>query len=67
MGPATTTEVVSDYSYRIALSTGSVGVLHVNKLRKFVNRVNSVGVIYDEDKDFGSKQCCPFIKENKDD
>src|SRR6267154_2277756 len=53
LGPATVVEVVSDFSYRVALNTGAVRTLHANKLRKYVNRVNVVGVIFDEDRDFG--------------
>ena len=50
MVPATVVGIVSDFVYPVALNTGAVRILHANKLRKFIARVNVVGVIYDEDK-----------------
>ena len=66
IGPATVVGIVSNYGYRIALNTGAIRILHANNLRKFVTRINAVGVIYDEDKDFGSIECCPPVNLNKD-
>src|SRR3989441_2472643 len=66
IGPATVVGFVSDYGYRIALNTGAVRILHANNLRKFIARVNVVGVIYDEDKEFGEIICCPEVNVSKD-
>ena len=66
IGPATVVAKVSAHSYRIALNTGAVRLLHANKLRKFVTRVNVVGVVYDEDQDFGEIECCPSVNVSKD-
>ena len=66
MGPATVVGIISDYGYRVALNTGAVRILHANKLRKFIARVNVVGVIYDEDKEFGEIICCPEVNVTKD-
>jgi hypothetical protein len=52
-GPGTITAILSPHSYRVALDTGAVRTLHANDLRKFVARVDSVGVIFDDDTEFG--------------
>ena len=64
-GPGTITAVMSPYSYRVALDTGAVKTLHANDLRKFVARVNSVGVVFDDDTDFGRIECCPVAGEKR--
>ena len=61
MGPGTVVEVVSPYSYKILLSSGSIRTLHANKLRRFVSRSQTVGVVYDEDIDFGDIEVCPVV------
>jgi hypothetical protein len=66
VGPATVVSVVSKYSYRIALDSGSIRTLHANRLRKFVSRINTVGVIYEEDSDFGDLECCPYRDASQD-
>src|SRR6266516_3052163 len=45
---------------------GSIRNLHVNKLRKFIARVNAVGVVYDQDIDFGHIVSCPEVNPRKD-
>ena len=59
LGPATVVAKVSPHSYRISLDSGAVRVLHANHLRPFVARVSSVGVIFEEDEDFGKIEYCP--------
>src|SRR5206468_3115620 len=46
--------------------TGAVRILHANKFRKFIARVNVVRVIYDEDKEFGEILCCSEVNVSKD-
>lgn len=58
-GPGTVVAVVSAHSYRIAMDTGAGKTLHANDLRKFVPRANSIGVIFDDDTEFGEIECCP--------
>ena len=41
-GPGIVTAKISENSYRVALDDGAIKILHANKLRKFVNRVNSI-------------------------
>jgi hypothetical protein len=62
IGPAEVLAKLSDYSYRISLDNGSVRVLHANRLRKYHSRVNSVGVLYESDEDFGRLESCPIIE-----
>ena len=58
-GPATVVAVVSTHSYRVALDNGAVRTLHANDLRKYISRVNSVGVVFQDDEDFGHIEPCP--------
>jgi len=58
-GPGTVVDQVSPNSYRVSLDTGAVKVLHANHLRPFVARVDSVGVIFEDDEDFGVIEYCP--------
>jgi hypothetical protein len=58
-GPGTITAVLSSYSYRVALDNGAVKELHANHLRRWVSRVNSLGVVFEEDGDFGPIEVYP--------
>ena len=60
-GPGTVTARMSPHSYRVSLDTGAVRTLHANDLRRFVPRVSSVGVIFDDDTDFGAIEYCPLL------
>jgi len=53
IGPATIAEVKSPYSYIVEMPDGSTRHFHANKLRPYVARVSSVGVINDSDVEFG--------------
>ena len=52
-GPAIIDRVMSPYSFSVALCDGSKRVLHANRLRKFITRVSALGVIFEDDEDFG--------------
>jgi hypothetical protein len=52
-GPALVTAVISDHSYRLALPNGSVRKLHANLLRRYVPRITSIGVVHQDDAEFG--------------
>jgi len=56
----TITRVRSPYSYEVQMSDGSCRWLHANKLRPFVARVQNVGVIKDQDVDFGEVVSAPL-------
>ena len=58
-GPGTVTAKLSDHSYRVALDSGAVKQLHANFLRKWVDRVQSLGVVYEDDEDFGKIEVYP--------
>ena len=58
-GPASIQARVSAYSYRILLPDGSLRTLHANKLRKFINNINHIGIIFDEERDFGDVVYAP--------
>ena len=56
----TITRVRSPYSYEVQLSDGACRWLHANKLRPFVARVQNVGVIKDQDAEFGEAVSAPL-------
>ena len=65
-GPGTITSVVSPYSYRVALENGAVRTLHANDLRSFNTKVNSVGVVFETDDEYGRIEPCPNVSDNFD-
>jgi hypothetical protein len=66
-GPAVITAVLSDHAYRVALeSNGSVRSLHANKLRHYRSRVQTIGVIFESDSDFGDIEYCPVLADKID-
>ena len=50
-------------SYIIVMDDGSERKLHANKLRLFQNRVNSIGVSFDNDNEFGVVECMPVVND----
>ena len=58
-GPAKILERVSPHSYKILLDNGAIKILHVNDLRLFNVRINTVGVVFEDDDDFGDISSCP--------
>ena len=61
-GPGMITAVLSNHSYRVALDSGAVKELHANHLRRWVARVNSLGVVFEDDEDFGKIEVYPTDK-----
>jgi len=53
IGPVTIVKVKSPYSYLVDMGNGQVRHIHANKIRKFVARSHSCGVISDNDVEFG--------------
>jgi hypothetical protein len=63
-GPATVVKVFDDNSYTVSLGNGGGSrVLHADLLRPYVATVSSVGVIYDDDEDFGNIETYPLNAE----
>ena len=55
----TVIKVRSPYSYDIQMPDGACRQLHANKLRPFVARVQHVGIINDQDAEFGAVEYSP--------
>jgi len=53
----TIARVRSPYSYDVEMADGSTWHLHANKIRKFIARVQGVGVVNEQDEDFGPTDC----------
>jgi hypothetical protein len=58
-GPGTVVDQLGKDSYLVELDSGGVKQLHANDLRKFVSRVNSLGVVFEDDEDFGVIETYP--------
>jgi len=59
-GRATVVEKVSPYSYKLLTDEGTVRTLHANLLRRFVNQLSTVGVIFEEESEFGQVDHYPI-------
>ena len=53
----TIARVRSPYSYNVEMADGSTRHLHANKIRKFIARVQGVGVVNEQDEDLGPIDC----------
>jgi len=60
-GPAVVRTKLNQYAYLIEMPDGSVRRLHANNLRLFVPRVQSIGVIFEDEEDFGEIPCYPSV------
>ena len=61
VGPGTVNLKVSENSYHVALDDGSVRHIHANKLRRFVPQVSNIGVVFEEDDQFGGVHYYPDL------
>ena len=59
IGPCKVTRKLSNHSYEIETDEGKRIHLHANKMRKFHRRVAVLGVIHEEDEDFGEVMYAP--------
>ncbi|GFU19335.1 retrovirus-related Pol polyprotein from transposon opus [Trichonephila clavipes] len=59
IGPATIIEITRPYSSKVELDDGGIRELHFNKLRPYIARVGQVGLIFDQDSDFGDLHYAP--------
>ena len=64
-GPAKVRKKVSEHSYDVELMDGTVRRLHANHLRKFVERVAAVGIVYETDEEFGDLEYIPSMLANE--
>ena len=63
-GPAIIRTKLNDYAYLVEMPDGAVRRLHANKLRLYIPRVQSVGVVFDDEEDFGDIPCYSSVVEN---
>ncbi|GFS85437.1 retrovirus-related Pol polyprotein from transposon opus [Trichonephila clavipes] len=59
MAEATIIEITRPYSAKVELDDGGIRELHFNKLRPYIARVGQVGLIFDQDSDFGDLHYAP--------
>ena len=65
IGPVTVSAKLSKNSYKIAKEDGSTRRLHANHLRKYIARINSIGILYEGDEDFGNVEACPTMEDSE--
>ncbi|GFW76752.1 retrovirus-related Pol polyprotein from transposon opus [Trichonephila clavipes] len=59
ISPATIIEITRPYSVKVELDDGGIRELHFNKLRPFIARVGQVGLIFNQDSNFGDLHYAP--------
>ncbi|GFY28974.1 retrovirus-related Pol polyprotein from transposon opus [Trichonephila clavipes] len=60
-GPVKVVKIVKPNSYYMQMAGGNLRLLHVNKIREYRARVQTVGVIYDIDDEFGEIYETPTV------
>ncbi|GFQ67186.1 RT_RNaseH_2 domain-containing protein [Trichonephila clavata] len=63
--PAKVVKLTRHHSCLVRMEDGNTRELHVNKLRPYISRVDHVGIIFDQDTDFGEQHYAPTDKENQ--
>ncbi|GFQ83291.1 retrovirus-related Pol polyprotein from transposon opus [Trichonephila clavata] len=63
--PAKGVKLTRPHSCLVQTEDGSTRELHVNKLRPYISRVDHVGIIFDQDTDFGELHYAPTDKETQ--
>jgi len=48
------------YSFNVLMENGAIRTLHANLLKKIVNQINTVGIIFEEESDFGKVHHYPI-------
>ncbi|KAL3216687.1 hypothetical protein MRX96_051160 [Rhipicephalus microplus] len=59
LGPFTVVGREREHSYRVETPDGKVKSVHANNTRPYYARVSHIGVVFDEDHDFGEVGICP--------
>ncbi|GFQ95984.1 retrovirus-related Pol polyprotein from transposon opus [Trichonephila clavata] len=62
IGPAKVVNLTRPHSFLVQMEDGNTRELHVNKLRPYISRVDHVGIIFDQDTDFGELHYAPQIR-----
>ncbi|GFX77388.1 retrovirus-related Pol polyprotein from transposon 412 [Trichonephila clavipes] len=65
IGPAKVVALTRSHYCLVQMEDGSTRELHINKLRPYISRVDHVGVIFDQDSDFGELRYVPKDKETQ--
>ncbi|GFQ65252.1 RT_RNaseH_2 domain-containing protein [Trichonephila clavata] len=65
IGPAKVVKLTRPHSCLVRMEDCNTRELHVNKLRPYISRVDHVGIIFDQDTDFGELHYAPTDKENQ--
>ena len=58
-GPSEIIDKVNPHSYKVKLPESSIRHVHANKIRKFHARVHTIGVIFEDDVEFGEIHSTP--------
>ena len=67
IGPVPVLAKVSPYSYKVKLPNCGVKVFHANNLRLYTSRVSCLGVIFEDEAEFGNLEACPVDTEQFED
>ncbi|GFR17506.1 retrovirus-related Pol polyprotein from transposon opus [Trichonephila clavata] len=59
IGPTKVVKLTRPHSCLVRMEDGNTRELHVNKLRPYISRVDHVGIIFDQDTDFGEPHYAP--------
>ncbi|GFQ69226.1 transposon Ty3-I Gag-Pol polyprotein [Trichonephila clavata] len=59
MGPASIIELPRPHTARVKMDNGSEKELHFNKLRPYIARIEQIGLIFDQDDEFGELHYAP--------
>ncbi|GFQ75937.1 retrovirus-related Pol polyprotein from transposon opus [Trichonephila clavata] len=59
MGPASIIELPRPHTARVKMDDGSEKGLHFNKLRPYIARIEQIGLIFDQDDEFGELHYAP--------
>ena len=59
-GPGEIMDRKSPHSFTVKLPDGSIRHLHQNKLRKYIQPIRTIGIIYEDDQEFGEIQHAPL-------
>ncbi|GFY65772.1 RT_RNaseH_2 domain-containing protein [Trichonephila inaurata madagascariensis] len=62
IGPAKEVKLTRPHSCLVQMEDGSTRELYVNKIRPYISRVDHVGIIFDQDSDFGELHYVPTDK-----
>ena len=62
LGPVPICAKMYTYSYQVRMPNSGIKTFHANHLRLYTSRVSCLGVIFDDDTEFGKIEPCPINK-----